>query len=212
MANINPKLRNRAKLSDLKEDPRNARKHGNRNLASIQNSLNDLGQQKPIVVKEGIIVAGNGTFRAAKALGWEEIAIVEFDGDDAMARQFALADNRTAELAEWDYEVLGKEFKSVVDAGGDLAKIGWEAFESTPLMSANWNPAPAPAVEGDPAETIAKHDNPDAPLPKDGALFGVFTEAQQSHILTALQAVRDRTEDVLSNEEALTQLCVMVNE
>jgi hypothetical protein len=206
---INPKLKTRMKLTDLKEDPRNARRHGVRNLDAIKNSLNDLGQQKPIVVRGGIIVAGNGTFRAAQALGWDEIAIVEFEGDATMARQFAIADNRTAELAEWDYPVLGSEFKSITEAGGDLAKIGWEPFEAAPLMEATWSPpAPAETLDGEGAAAADPH----APLPKEGALFGSFTEAQQSHVLKALQAVRDRSEGTLSNEEAIVAVCQMVNE
>ena len=88
-------------------DPANARKHGERNLAAIIDSLKAFGQQKPIVVdKRGIVVAGNGTLEAAKRLGWTEIAIVRSELDPTQATAFGIADNRTAELAEWDDEVL----------------------------------------------------------------------------------------------------------
>jgi len=95
-------------ISDLTPDPANARKHGPRNLDAIKASLSAFGQRKPIVVQaEGMIVrAGNGTLEAAKALGWETIAAVVLDDDNATASQFAIADNRTAELAEWDDETL----------------------------------------------------------------------------------------------------------
>ncbi|MFY9341214.1 MAG: ParB/Srx family N-terminal domain-containing protein [Planctomycetota bacterium] len=98
-------------ISSLKPDPANPRKHSEKNLAAIKASLTKFGQRKPIVVqKAGMIVrAGNGTMMAAKALGWTEIAAVIIDDDDATARQFAVADNRAAELAEWDQDILTLE-------------------------------------------------------------------------------------------------------
>jgi hypothetical protein len=64
-------------LSSLELDPRNARRHPERNLESIKRSLKRFGQQKPIVVDgDGVIVAGNGTVAAAKALGWKTIDVV----------------------------------------------------------------------------------------------------------------------------------------
>lgn len=95
------------KVDALFLDPKNARLHPERNLEAIKASLRKFGQQKPIVVDQtGVVIAGNGTLAAARALGWERIAIVrtELTGDEA--RAFAIADNRTAELAEWDYEEL----------------------------------------------------------------------------------------------------------
>lgn len=95
-------------ISSLNHDPANARKHPEKNLDAIKSSLAKFGQRKPIVVqRDGMIVrAGNGTLAAAKALGWSEIAAVLVDEDNASAAQYAIADNRTGELAEWDQETL----------------------------------------------------------------------------------------------------------
>jgi len=95
-------------VASLNPDPANARKHGDKNLDAIKASLAKFGQRKPIVVqRDGMVVrAGNGTLAAAKALGWNEIAAVILDDDNATASQFAIADNRSAELAEWDNETL----------------------------------------------------------------------------------------------------------
>lgn len=93
------------KLADLIQDPNNARKHDDFNLHSIASSLEKFGQQKPIVIsKDGTILAGNGTAQAASKLGWKEIAVViaPETWDAATAKAFAIADNRTAELAAWD--------------------------------------------------------------------------------------------------------------
>ena len=97
------------KVKNLLNDPANVRKHDDRNIESIKASLQRFGQQKPIVVNElGRVVAGNGTLMAAKSLGWKEIQIVrtELDGVDATA--YAIADNRTAELAVWDDDALAQ--------------------------------------------------------------------------------------------------------
>ena len=95
-------------IDSLRHDAANARRHGQRNLDAIKASLAQFGQRKPIVVqRDGMIVrAGNGTLEAARELGWTEIAAVVIDEDGTTATQFAIADNRTAELAEWDNETL----------------------------------------------------------------------------------------------------------
>jgi len=108
-------------ISDLTPDPANARKHGERNLKAIIDSLRAFGQQKPIVVdRRGVVIAGNGTLEAAKRLGWEEIAIVRTELEPTQATAFGIADNRTAELAEWDEEVLVSLLDSLDDETRDL--------------------------------------------------------------------------------------------
>jgi ParB-like chromosome segregation protein Spo0J len=90
-------------ISTLKPDPQNARLHNERNLNAIKASLKKFGQQKPIVaLPDGTVIAGNGTLEAVKALGWSEIAVSVFKGSTIEAKAYAIADNRTAELAEWD--------------------------------------------------------------------------------------------------------------
>lgn len=112
-------------LSDLQPDPRNARAHSARNLKAISDSLHRFGQQKPIVVTpDGVILAGNGTYTAAKALGWQELACTVFEGRESDFRAFAVADNRTAELAEWDYKELSTQLDDL-----RAARIGWTEQE-----------------------------------------------------------------------------------
>ena len=97
------------KLTDLKLDPNNARKHDERNIGAIKASLAQFGQRKPIVISaDGIILAGNGTFVAAQELGWPTlaVAVAPAEWDSATAKAYALADNRSADLAEWDSRIL----------------------------------------------------------------------------------------------------------
>jgi site-specific DNA-methyltransferase (adenine-specific) len=94
-------------IDSLSPDPANPRRHGQRNLDAIAASLRRFGQQKPIVVdSHGVVRAGNGQLAAAKILGWTEIRVVRSDLPPTELTAFAIADNRTAELAEWDAEVL----------------------------------------------------------------------------------------------------------
>ena len=111
----------RRKIAELKNDPANARKHSPRNLKAIRDSLDVFGQQKPIVVdSRGVVIAGNGTLEAARELGWDEIDVAVTDLDPAHAQAFGIADNRTAELAEWDTDVLGQLLEGM---DRDLADI-----------------------------------------------------------------------------------------
>jgi len=112
-------------VADLSLDPSNVRKHSRRNLDAIKASLRKFGQQKPIVVDaKGIVLAGNGTLTAAQELGWTEIQIVRTELAGVEATAFAIADNRTAELAEWE-DSLNDVLKSLQDEGLDLADLGY---------------------------------------------------------------------------------------
>ena len=115
-------------IAELSLDPTNARKHSDKNLSAIAASLNKFGQRKPIVVHRGVVLAGNGTLEAAKSLGWSEIEVAEVpaDWDDDTAKAYALADNRTAELAEWDESELAKQLLELQDADWDITELGFE--------------------------------------------------------------------------------------
>jgi ParB-like chromosome segregation protein Spo0J len=113
-------------ISSLSTDPANARKHPERNLDQIKASLRRFGQQKPIVVDTANVVrAGNGTLTAAKALGWTTIAAVRSDLTRTELTAYAIVDNRSAELAEWDTELLAAAFKDpeIGDIGFDQSEI-----------------------------------------------------------------------------------------
>ena len=101
--------------ADLVLDPNNARTHSTRSVDAIAESLSKFGQQKPIVVTaKNIVVAGNGTLQAAQQLGWTEITVVRLP-KTWTAKQieaFAIADNRTSDLSEWDIDNLVKQLES----------------------------------------------------------------------------------------------------
>jgi ParB-like chromosome segregation protein Spo0J len=112
-------------IDSLSPDPANARKHGKRNLETIVASLRRFGQQKPIVVdSSGVVRAGNGQFAAAKALGWSHIRVVRSDLPATELTAYAIADNRTAEPAEWDALTLTR-----VLSDGELGDVGFTDAE-----------------------------------------------------------------------------------
>ncbi len=162
MAGSNGLKLERMAVADLKADPANTRRHGERNLTTIKNSLERFGQQKPIVVRpNGTVVAGNGTLEAAKALGWKHLSVVRTALRGADATAYSVADNRTAELAEWDEDVLAK---ALADMPNDLAEVaGFTADEVAALISGD--------VTAGLTDPDAVPDPPDEPITKRGDLI-----------------------------------------
>lgn len=137
--NINPDLEKLIRdIGEAKPDPKNARRHSARGVTSIARSLKEYGQNKPIVVDEaGFIKAGNGTYEAAKSLGWERLAMVTFHGTKARATGYAIADNRTSELSAWDEGQLAADIEDLVSEYGDdfdTQEIGFTAAELAKLL------------------------------------------------------------------------------
>ena len=135
-------------VGELEADPRNARRHDERNLAAIRASLARFGQRKPLVGRrvDGRLVleAGHGTLEAARALGWSHVAVLEVDEAEAEAQAFALADNRTAELASWDDESLRASLALVESAGVPLLDLGWTPAEVRDLEPVPQGEDPGP--------------------------------------------------------------------
>lgn len=115
-------------------DEQNARKHPERNVKAITDSLTRFGQQKPVVaMQDGTIIAGNGTYAAARSLGWTEITVAFTDLSDTEARAFAIADNRTGELAAWDDDVLRRQLDEI--ANFDSSLLGAAGFAEDELRA-----------------------------------------------------------------------------
>ena len=116
-------------LKKLKLLPGNPRKG---DVEAVKRSYERFGQRKPIVARpDGTVIAGNHQFLAAKALGWDEMAVVFVDDDDQTAKAFALADNRTSDLGTYDSEALAELLADVAIDPELLMATGYdEAFLS----------------------------------------------------------------------------------
>jgi ParB-like chromosome segregation protein Spo0J len=116
-------------ISRLAQDPNNARRHSEKNLKVIKGSLAKFGQQKPIVIdSKHVVIAGNGTLEAAKELGWTHINVVVTELDELGKMAFALADNKTSELAEWDDDTLRYQLDWLDKQDFDIGDIGFGDF------------------------------------------------------------------------------------
>lgn len=118
-------------VPDLIPDPENARVHGDENMEAIRTSLSTFGQVTPIVYwrdRTGalVVIKGNGTFQAAKDLGWSHIAAMEFEGSETYARAYAIADNRSAELAEWDTVRLQFQLDAIETNWDSTGEVAWD--------------------------------------------------------------------------------------
>lgn len=116
-------------IDSVNPDPMNARLHGEQNIQSIKDSLCMYGQTKPIVVRKqtSVVMAGNGTLQSAKELGWTKIAASIVPMTDLEAAGYGVADNRTAEHATWNLEVLSRILRLQNEAG--VASPGWSPAE-----------------------------------------------------------------------------------
>jgi hypothetical protein len=121
-------------MGSLAPDPANARLHPEENLDAIRGSLLAFGQQKPIIADaKGVIVAGNGLYLAARQLGWTRIAAIRTRLAGVDRTGYAIADNRTAELAEWDNEALARQLRDL-EKEMDLADIGFSPDDLARLL------------------------------------------------------------------------------
>ena len=116
-------------LLPLEKNPRRG------NVQAIVASYEEFGQIRPIVVRPNgngtfTVVAGNHQLQAAKQLGWDKIAVVQYDVDDERAIAFAIADNRTVELGYTEPEILNELIVEINDYYPELLEgLGWDEFE-----------------------------------------------------------------------------------
>ncbi len=132
LSGIAPALRPLAiPLADCLPDPENARIHDDASIAAVMASLREFQQQKPIVVQAStrIIRAGNGTWEAARRLGWTHIAANVAELTDDQARAFALFDNRTAELSDWNAAEVEKLLAEIPLGDELLASLGQDLLQ-----------------------------------------------------------------------------------
>lgn len=123
------------KLAEITLDPANPRTHNDKSVAAIRASLERFGQQKPVVLDtNGVVRAGNGTVEAARSLGWTTIRVVVSDLPAAEIAAYAIADNRTGELSDWNPEVLAAVLEELRASEAGLAGVGFTGAEVTALL------------------------------------------------------------------------------
>lgn len=104
------------KVEDVRPYGRNPRKNDDA-VPYVAESIKQFGFKVPIVIdRGGVIVAGHTRYKAAKKLGMETVpCIVADDLTEEQIKAFRLADNKVAEKAVWDFELLGTELEELFE-------------------------------------------------------------------------------------------------
>ena len=118
---------------DLKPRSTNPRTHSKKQIGQIADSIKQFGFNNPILVdRDNSIVAGQGRFEAARLLGIETVPTIRIeDLSENEIRAYVIADNRLAELASWNHELLAIELQGLfeVDLDFDVTITGFEMAE-----------------------------------------------------------------------------------
>jgi hypothetical protein len=127
-------------------------------VEAVARSLREFGFRQPIVVDaDGVIVVGHTRYYAAQKLGMEKVPVhVARDLTPEQIRAYRIADNKTAELSEWNYDLLPVELAGLQEAGYDLNLLGFDKEELAHLL------------DGDVKEGLCDPD--DVPAPPDEAV------------------------------------------
>src|SRR6201997_4657334 len=102
-------------IDQLTPDPANPRRHSKKQIRQIANSIEAFGFNVPILIdRDGNIIAGHGRWLACRRLGWTEVPTLCLDHlSPAQARAFMIADNRLAEIGDWDDRLLAQQLKEL---------------------------------------------------------------------------------------------------
>lgn len=104
---------------------------------AVANSIKEFGWQQPIVVDiEGVIIAGHTRYKAAQKLGLKTVPVVVADNlTEEQVKAYRLADNKTAELADWDMDLLNDELDQIRNI--DMSDFGFDELDSLELEDAD---------------------------------------------------------------------------
>ena len=113
-------------VEDLVPYQNNARKHTNTDVSAIAKSIEMFGFDDPIGIWKGnVIIEGHGRLMAAKQLGMETVPVIRLDHlTDEERRSYALVHNKSAELSEWDFDLLDDELDGIFDI--DMSEFGFD--------------------------------------------------------------------------------------
>jgi DNA modification methylase len=144
-------------ITDIKPYPNNPRINDDA-VESVAASIKEFGFRQPIVVdNDDVIICGHTRYKAALHLGLEKVPVhVAKDLTPEQIKAYRIADNKTAEIAEWNYDLLPIELSALQEANYDLGLLGFSADELAKLMDTGVN------------EGLTDPD--DVPLPPDEAI------------------------------------------
>ena len=154
-------------IEKLKPYANNARDNG-KAVDKVADSIKEFGFKNPILIdNENEIIAGHTRLLAAKKLGLIEVPTIKVDDlTPEQVKAFRIADNKTAEYAEWDFELLAKEMEQLKIADYDLSLTGFDMSEAEKLLDSLKE-----EVEGDNPDDDFEIELPEEPISKTGDLW-----------------------------------------
>ncbi|RZI57309.1 MAG: site-specific DNA-methyltransferase, partial [Zymomonas sp.] len=130
--------------SELVSNPTNSRLHTKKQVRQLAKSITSFGFNVPILVdRDDMIVCGHGRWLAAQLLELEQVPTIRLEHlTEAQRRAFVIADNRLAELSQFDEKVLASELEELqsLDLGFDIIDTGFEIAEIDARISALHEP------------------------------------------------------------------------
>jgi ParB-like chromosome segregation protein Spo0J len=128
---------------------RNSRTHSPEQVAQIAASIREFGFTNPVLIDEqGGVIAGHGRIMAAQSLGLEQVPCLTLEGlSDTQKRAYVIADNKLAENAGWNQDLLAAEMQALIDDGYDPVHTGFDEREIDALLDVE--PIFAPGTEED---------------------------------------------------------------
>jgi hypothetical protein len=116
-------------VGQLRPYPNNARTHSKKQIRQIADSIGRFGFTNPVLIDDGgQIIAGHGRVEAAKLIGLAAVPTIRVSHlSDLEKRAYILADNRLAEKAGWDREILAIELQALIDLDFQVELTGFEA-------------------------------------------------------------------------------------
>src|SRR5262249_38035938 len=138
------------RVVDLRPHDRNARTHSTQQIQQIARSIERFGFNNPVLVDQNNrVIAGHGRVAAAKSLGHDVVPTLRIEHlSDQEKRAYIIADNKLAEKAGWDTEILAIEFQSLGELGFELELTGFELPEIEMMLDAEAQKTSA--IEDDP--------------------------------------------------------------
>jgi DNA modification methylase len=151
-------------INDIKPYPNNPR-HNDHAVEAVAASIQAFGFRQPIVVDEqSVIIVGDTRYKAARKLGLAQVPVhVAVGLTPAQCKAYRLADNKTAELAGWNDDLLVHELADLQKMDFDIDLLGFSAEELNRLIDAETGPGLA-----DPDDVP---EPPDEPITQPGDLW-----------------------------------------
>lgn len=172
-------------ISEITPYENNAR-YNDHAVEAVANSIQEYGFKNPIILdKNNVIIAGHTRYLAAKKLDLKEVpCIIADDLTPDQVKAFRIADNKTGELADWNFDLLEKEIKELTENGYDINLLGFNDEEMENILNKtiesmnhylDLRDGESTGVEFEP-EPEAEEDEfevsiPDEPLAKEGDIY-----------------------------------------